>query len=1451
MFSAASDAVAGDLLNVTPTSVVRRAPGGGLQIIIADLAAATAHPAATARITYPAAVPAVEIPLGGVQKDMNRFYLDVPVTVRPESVDVAVFAEGRAIARTRALLTPPRKRKIYDVQVSHHDLGYADYYHFMRRDVREMGIEMALEFCRRTDSWDSTAHFHWTVETSEPLTKFISSQPPAVVAELARRIREGRIDLGGLHNSVYTEMMGQELMARLFYTPNRTVVDLLDIPPSRTALITDVVGLSRALPLYLKEADIPYFYHGYNDAVDGFAPASAHPVFYWNAPDGDARMPLFRSFPYYSPDRLLRYDLPEIVKMLTKYDADPRWTYDCLIAEDSYDFSVPQFENVEGIRQWNAAYSNPVLVSGTFTKFFDDIRRQADTTAIPVVDKDAPNAWADQDGTDAALLGDARRLNFDLPTAEKLATVAYALGSAGYPWKEIWQAYHKLLSYHEHTNGAFSEEDVIPIPLLKDRKAANANYYEAEQVMHKALVGEGRALAGEARDHAIAGLRRLVAAPHDRTIVVFNPLSFARTDVAELAQTLTGQWNIIDNATGHVVLSQQLPGGRILFEARDVPATGYRTYRLVDGRKSRPPFSGPAVKGLVLENDLYRVTIDSVTGGVEGLLDKKRGLELVDREAPYGLNEYMYQRIEDPSSRALTSYKPRLTGVTTFSGPLAAGITARIAATGSHAVEQTTILYTGQDRIDVDLRIDKAPSGRMLKQTTSESKEALFYALPFAVPGFTIRHELGGAVVEPVAGQFPGSTTNFYGVQHFTDLSNGRFGVTVSSTDAPLVQYGSPRPALWNFSNDAESILRKPEKSHLFLYLMNNMFFTNIPLSQPGPASFRWSIRAHDGGWQEGRAARFGRERAHPLVAFTIDKAQQGPLRDAMRSFLSTDRDNVVCTALKPAEANGPGFILRFAETEGRATDVSVTAGLFPRITRAEETNLVEVDRGVPVRITGGNTLQFSIPPFGLKTIRVVPATEHPVEAIRGLNGRAVADREVRLTWTPHAPGRTNHYRIYRSTSPVCPPTLMNRIGTATAGGFTDVPVLNHGGWLDVLLEPATDYYYRVAAVGSHNDEGPASAAVRVRTLPAEEKNSVPRKVLGLAATDVSPITRFTYNCLIFYTNPESDVVRYRVYRSEEPGFRADAATLLEEVDATQTFDHVIPHQFATVRRSLRDFTMLVYPDESARPNRRYYYRVCAVDAAGQAGELSDEVSARAAIERITFEGSTFFHDSAVVDIRPLLDDGSVLRYTLDGSEPGPASPLYTAPLILHTPTRVRAALFLPGQSVPAVKGDATYRRSLYPPPEYLQPFSEKWPGQGVLNLVDGKRGTLYPDGFFQGFEQNDMDVIINLGGSREIESVSASVLQDIRAWIFFPEQVSFAVSVDGARFDPVGEVRLPNEFERKEGSYRKEYGVTFPKRTVAFIRVRAKNIGMCPPWHGGAEYKGKAWVFCDEVVVK
>ena len=45
------------------------------------------------------------------------------------------------------------------------------------------------------------------------------------------------------------------------------------------------------------------------------------------------------------------------------------------------------------------------------------------------------------------------------------------------------------------------------------------------------------------------------------------------------------------------------------------------------------------------------------------------------------------------------------------------------------------------------------------------------------------------------------------------------------------------------------------------------------------------------------------------------------------------------------------------------------------------------------------------------------------------------------------------------------------------------------------------------------------------------------------------------------------------------------------------------------------------------------------------------------------------------------------------------------------------------------------------------------------------------------------------------------------------------------------------------------EFKVNFQNQKAQFIRLKAKNTGVCPPWHDGAG--GKAWLFVDEVVVE
>ncbi len=506
----------------------------------------------------------------------------------------------------------------------------------------------------------------------------------------------------------------------------------------------------------------------------------------------------------------------------------------------------------------------------------------------------------------------------------------------------------------------------------------------------------------------------------------------------------------------------------------------------------------------------------------------------------------------------------------------------------------------------------KSPSGRDCHSRGAQSKESVYVALPLLVRDFQIRHELPGAVVEPIRQQFAGSCTAYYAVRHFADIANSRFGVTVSSPEAALIEYGRPRscPIAPGGEGAFESVLEYPANSRLYLYLMDNMFDVNIRLDQRGPMRFTWSMRSHEGDWRAGRADEFGWDILNPLVARVVAGKHKGRLPTAS-SFVTIDQPNVACTAIKPAEANGAGFILRFCETQGIATTATVSLAFMGRITAANETSLVEEDRPVPLPFDPHGKVRFSIRPFGVKTIRVLSAPNESLPLVSGLKASPVSDMQVDLSWHVEArqAGRIDHYHIYRGTTADFRPALLNLVARPAATRCTDEPHLNYGGWLSNRLEPETTYCYRVSVVDRWNNEGPLSPVVAATTLRSSEGNAVPSGVEGLRAILVSPLTRHNYVNLLFRTSCESDVRHYEIHRSTQPGFAPTSTTLVGAADA----DAVVPGSSAyghvPVDHRMGDYDHMMYQDESVEPVTTYYYRVCAVDNAGQRGPYCRQAS--------------------------------------------------------------------------------------------------------------------------------------------------------------------------------------------------------------------------------------------------
>ncbi|MCL5098400.1 MAG: glycosyl hydrolase-related protein [Candidatus Omnitrophica bacterium] len=982
------------ITRVEPTPLYPRQPAGHRLEQLARLHIENSGEvvAGVARITVGASAPEEE-DVGTINRGNSVVEVRVADIASPTPVIFELRTlSGQSLAMRKCVWRPAKKWKVYNVAYSHHDMGYADYYQLMRRDVREMGIDLALEYCSRTDSWDKDSQYRWTVESSEPVAQWIRNNRRERVDELARRIREGRIELGAIHTTVNPEALNPELMARLFYTPNRYIVDMLDIPPQQTALLDDVTGLGRALPTYAKEAGIPFFYHGRNELENQVLPASAYPAYFWMGADGDrANMTLFTTRLYHSGtnDRLLdlppspssasqhQGDLdflrePNIEKWMRALD-DRGWPYDCVLSRECWDFSLPMFGNSPLIRQWNQKWSYPRIISATLSMYMRDLAGQMNRTSAYVFDKDAPNAWADQHYSDFASHAAFRTTASAAPSAETLGTLAALLGAREASGIQLWQAYHNLLICAEHTEGVFAEEEA-PTSLFSVKKYPHCRpvfYYETEASMHRAWVESALSLVTQAEAAALDGIDRMIPTRGEQTLVVHNPLARPRTDIAQIKDAaLKWPFHLIDTVTDGAVPCQLMPGGRILFLAKEIPALGYKTFRVESGLAGSDSVATEPESALEMriENQFYTIVFNPANGAVASLWDKQRKVEWVDKSAPYQVNEYLYSSTRKPAGMK----RVQSAALAIVSGPVALIATAKVQAPGVSNLFQQVLLYHDLDRIDFVTDFEKLPSGRTFSDyrqvQTDQGKEAVFFAIPLEVPQFQIRHELAGAVSEPIAGQCEGSTTSYYGIQHFTDLSNRRYGATIGTVECGLVEYGTPRPSQ---SFRSESVLKKPEKSHVFLYPMNNWFFTNIQIDQRGPSHLRWSFRGHAGDWCQGSAFLLGAEVAHPLETRLISGEQSGGLPPARAALLEINPSHVVISTLKPAEANGTGLILRCNEVAGEAAMVSVTLPHCKSLVAAIETSLLEVDRPVPLKISHGNCFTFSIRPFGVKTVRM------------------------------------------------------------------------------------------------------------------------------------------------------------------------------------------------------------------------------------------------------------------------------------------------------------------------------------------------------------------------------------------------------------------------------------------------------------------------------------------------
>ena len=206
------------------------------------------------------------------------------------------------------------------------------------------------------------------------------------------------------------------------------------------------------------------------------------------------------------------------------------------------------------------------------------------------------------------------------------------------------------------------------------------------------------------------------------------------------------------------------------------------------------------------------------------------------------------------------------------------------------------------------------------------------------------------------------------------------------------------------------------------------------------------------------------------------------------------------------------------------------------------------------------------------------------------------------------------------------------------------------------------------------------------------------------------------------------------------------------------------------------------------------------------------------------------------------------IYYTLDGTTPGKSSKKYISPFTISDNCTLKAVCISGASSSQILTHIYTFVQGIKSADLTSQP-SQKYPGSGVSGLFDGLIGSSNPaNKQWMGFEGGDFEVTFDLGEVKPVKAMGIDVLQLPVSWIFLPSAVEFYVSNDGITFrllstyypSETGEIRLDGPVMLSKA---------FDNLHTQFVRIKAVNIGICPPTLSCAGEK--AWLFVSEVEIE
>jgi alpha-mannosidase len=784
--------------------------------------------------------------------------------------------------------------------------------------------------------------------------EWIEEKYPAMFRQIEQRVKEGRWEvIGGMWvepdlNMPDGESLTRQILVGKRYFQSRFGVDV------KIGWNPDSFGYNWQLPQIYKKSGMDYFVtqkllwaHEYT--------TFPYKLFWWQSPDGS------RLLTYFPHDYAGGIEGPALAKDLSmwapsmygpKVSDTPEIMHLYGVGDHGGGPTREMLDHAQTLTSPNVVF--PKFELGTARDFFSTLQSKIPSLNVPTWNGELYFQYhRGVFTTQAETKRRIRRSEETMLNAEKFAALAL-LDGRPYPQEEMNRAWKRLLFDHFH--------DIMP------GSGIGVNYLDAQRNLR-----DVRRTGREIIDQSLAEIAAHVNTQGNGVpVLVFNSLSWPRTDVAELeAQLPTPAKQIaVTDATGKPAGSQLLSMDPQTHRARflllaNTPSYGYNTYFVRAATTPVPQHTPLKATPTTLENEFIRLTIDPETGCMTSLFDKASNQEaLAPAETDTGgpknsICGNLLQTFVDKPKRwdawnIDADFEKQHWDLDKAdesklieNGPLRAIIRIKKHFQNSTFIQDIT-MYAAVPRVDVNMQVEWREKHILLKVAfpLSAHNQKAAFEIPY------------GSVERPTTRNTPAEQAQFeVPALRWADISDQTHGFSLLNN----CKYGY----------DAKgnvlrlSLLRSPEWPD--------------PHADEGHHDFTYSLYPHARFWRDADTVRQGYQLNYALLSMQTGQ-HQGAL-PSEHSFVQVQPGNLVLTAVKKAEDDN-ALILRFYEWAGKEGDVKLELPSGAQI--AEEADLIE--RPIRDLSLQSGVVTVHTKAYEIKTIKVrfaLPAITEPVQAAK------------------------------------------------------------------------------------------------------------------------------------------------------------------------------------------------------------------------------------------------------------------------------------------------------------------------------------------------------------------------------------------------------------------------------------------------------------------------------------